>query len=379
MRGMINTRHYLKNHHHKVLRMNPGQTVAVGRPLVKAAAQYTRAFLTGRRIPLYVGLFITPRCNLKCVYCFPDSPSRKGEKEFSRQEIFDMVDELYALGTRYIVLLGGEPLLREDVNDIIAHIARKKIIIEVITNGYFTRHRLEGLKQVSYVCHSVDGNQADMDKNRGRGAYKKSMESLALCRENGIPVQIRTVFNRNNAGSLAYLLNLARTWGTTLGLCEQAVIREADKAFVMSPPELRRFWQTVREYKKKGHPVDKTYHLLDNIIDYPLDVALDKIYKTSDPPPGFPFRPCRINRGHAFIDSNGLMYPCPMLLGRGMNGRSIHDPGGIRGAWEALAGNDCLVCRQSVQDLKNEFFSYDPQAVKTVATTLLSKLSRRPE
>ncbi len=359
--------------------MNFGATITGSRPLVKAAAQYTRAFVTGRRIPLYVGLFITPRCNLKCVYCFPDSPRRKEENEFSKQEIFNIVDELYALGTRYIVLLGGEPLLREDVEDIIAYIARKNIILEVITNGYFTRQRLAALKQVSYVCHSIDGNEIDMEKNRGRGSYKKIMGSLCLCRENGIPVQMRTVFNKNNAGSLDYLLNLARTWKTTLGLCEQAVTREQDWEFVMSAEELRDFWRKVRDYKKKGYPVDKTFHLLDNIIGFPIDIPLDKIFHKNDPlPPNFPFRPCHITRSHAFLDSDGIMYPCPMLLGRKLNGQSIYNNGGIKEAWDNLDQNDCLFCRQSIQDLKNEFFSYDAQAVKTVAATLFSKLTRRP-
>ena len=357
--------------------MDLQRSLAGGRQLSKAAAQYAKACFTGRRIPLYVGLFITPRCNLKCVYCFPDSPHRKAENEFSKQTVFDIVDELYALGTRYIVLLGGEPLLREDVDDIIDYIARKKIIVEVITNGYFTRRHLPALKKVSYVCHSIDGNETDMEKNRGKGSYGQIMESLALCRQNGIPIQMRTVFNKNNAGSLGFLLDLARTWKTTLGLCEQAITRESDREFVMSAADLRSFWRRVRAFKEQGYPVDKTFHLLDNIIRFPLAVPLDRIFRAGDqPPPDYTFRPCHIARGHAFIDSDGVMYPCPMLLGRKINGRNIFAAGSLKNAWENLEQNDCLFCRQSIQDLKNEFFSYDPQAIRTVAATLFDKLTR---
>ncbi|MFP4040296.1 MAG: radical SAM protein [Desulfosudaceae bacterium] len=350
------------------------------RPLIKAAGKYAQTFVTGRRVPLYVGLFITPRCNLNCVYCFPDSPHRGSENEFSKGEIFRIVDELYALGTRYIVLLGGEPLLRKDVAEIISYIARKKIIIEVITNGYFTRQRLDALKRVSYVCHSIDGDEIDMEKNRGQGTHKKIMASLRLCRENGIPVQMRTVFNKNNAGSLEYLLRLAQSWQTSLGLCEQAITREKDKQFVMSAAELRRFWEKVRAFKKKGYPVDKTRHLLDNIIAYPTDIPLDRIFRKNDTmPPDFTAPPCRIARGHAFLDSDGLMYPCPTLLGRSEGGHSIYQPGGIKKAWQRLADNDCLFCRQSVQDLKNAFFSHDWQAVQMAAATLAAKIARRPD
>jgi len=347
-------------------------------PLAKAAAKYAGALVSGRRIPLYVGLFITPRCNLNCVYCFPDSPHRGTENEFSLPELFRIVDELYALGTRYIVLLGGEPLLRDDVADIINHIADKKIILEIITNGYFTRRRLDALQRVSYVCHSIDGTETDMEKNRGKGSHKKIMESLRLCRENGIPVQMRTVFNKNNVGSLGYLLQKARSWETSLALCEQAITRESDKNFVMTAEELGRFWEAVRDFKKKGYPVDKTWRLLDNIIAYPTDIPLDRIFRKSDSrPPDFSAPPCHIARGHAFIDSNGLMYPCPTLLGRGQGGHSIFNEGGVGHAWRQLGGNDCLFCRQSVQDLKNAFFSRDRQAIQMAAATLAAKIIRR--
>jgi len=83
-------------------------------PITKAAFQYLKARTLGRRIPLYVGFFITQKCNLNCIYCFPDSPNRKNETEFSTEEIFRIVDELYAMGTRYITILGGEPLIRKD-------------------------------------------------------------------------------------------------------------------------------------------------------------------------------------------------------------------------------------------------------------------------
>lgn len=355
--------------------MNLRRSLTGSRSLAKATAQYTRAFVTGRRVPLYVGLFITPRCNLKCVYCFPDSPNRKDSNEFSRQEIVNIIDDLYAMGTRYIVLLGGEPLLREDVDDIINYITGKHIIVEVITNGYFTRRHMPALKKVSYVCHSIDGAQTDMEKNRGRGSYHKIMESISLCRDNHIPIQIRTVFNKNNTGSLDFLLKLARSLNTTLGMCEQAITRDQDKDVALSPQQLREFWRTVRDYKKKGYPVDKTFHLLDNIINYPLDIPVDKIFRKNDTlPQAYPFQPCHIARGHAFIDSNGLMYPCPMLLGRRINGQDIRGPGGIQAAWDNLGTTDCLFCRQSIQDLKNEFFSYDLQAIKTVSKTLFSKL-----
>jgi len=341
-------------------------------PITKAVGKYAQAWLTGERIPLYVGLFITQRCNLKCIYCFPNSPQRQKEDEFTKEEIFRIVDELYALGTRYITILGGEPLIRKDFDEIVDYMASKHIIIETGTNGYFTKYKVESLKKLSLVCHSIDGNEEDMDKNRGMGSYKKIIESLELCQANGIPVQMRAVFTKNNIASLEYLLKLAQKYNTNLGLAEQAVVKDKDNEYVLTQSELREFWKRVKGYKKQGYPIDKSFRLLDKIISYPLEFPIDKIFTKDDPlPDGFKYTKCSLSRGYMFLDSNGMVYPCARLFGK--FGRSIYESGGIKGAWDYMAQNNCLFCRQSIQDLKSYFFSYDIEAIKVAIANFKKK------
>ncbi len=341
-------------------------------PIAKAASKYAQAWGTRKRIPLYVGLFITQRCNLKCIYCFPDSPVRQREKEFSKDEIFRIVDELYRLGTRYITLLGGEPLIRKDFGDIVDYIVKKRILTETGTNGYFTEQNLEALKKLSLVCHSIDGNQEEHDKNRGKGSHKKVIESLELCIANKIPVQLRAVFTRNNVGSLEYLLKLAQKCKSSLGLAEQAVLKTKDAEYVLTTSELRQFWKKVKDYKQKGYPVDKSFMLLDKIIEYPLEFPIDKIFVSGEKlPSNYQYAKCSISQGYMFLDSDGMLYPCARLFGK--FGKSIYETGGIKGAWDYLTENNCLFCRQSIQDLKSYFFSYSLEAVKVVVQNFLKK------
>lgn len=342
-------------------------------PIVKAVGKYSRGWLTKKRIPLYVGLFITQRCNLKCVYCFPNSPNRQREKEFSKEEIFRIVDELYDLGTRYITILGGEPLIREDFGEIVDYIAKKRIIVETGTNGHFTKYKIEDLKKLSLVCHSIDGDEEGMDKNRGKGSYKKIIESLELCLANGIPIQLRAVFTKNNVDSLEYLLSLAQKYKTSLGLSEQSVVNnDENNKYIMNQAELRNFWKKVRDYKRKGYAIDKTYRLLNRIIDYPLEFPIDKIFVRGEKLPlDYTYHKCNLNRGYMFLDSDGMVYPCARLFGK--FGKSIYEPGGIKGAWEYSGESDCLFCRQSIQDLKSYFFSYDLEAIKVAVDNFFKK------
>jgi MoaA/NifB/PqqE/SkfB family radical SAM enzyme len=341
-------------------------------PIAKAASQYLKAKITGKRIPLYVGFFITQRCNLSCIYCFPDSPHRKNEREFSTKEIFKLIDELYSLGTRYITILGGEPLIRKDFPEIVDYMARKRIIVETGTNGYFTKARINDLNKLTLVCHSIDGDEASHDKNRGKGSFKKIIESLELCIVNKIPVQLRAVFTRYNVDSLESLLKIAKYYKTSLGLAEQAIVKEADKDYTMSALELLEFWKKVRSYKKMGYPVDKSFALLDKIIEYPVNLPVDKIFKVNEPlPEGYKYMRCHLSSGYMFLDCNGMVYPCARLFAK--YGRSIYDAGGLKGAWDYLGKNDCLFCRQSIQDLKSYFFSCNPQALMVAASNLLRK------
>lgn len=340
------------------------------KPTLKVASKLASLLLTGKRIPLYVGLFITERCNLRCIYCFPDSPNRK-VRDLSKGEIFDIVDELYALGTRYITILGGEPMIRKDFGEIVDHITNKGILTEVGTNGYYTRARLEDLKKLYLVCHSIDGCEKGHDLNRGKGSFKKIIESMKLCKENNIPIQMRTVFNRNNIGCLEYLLNLSREFGTSLALAEQAVVKDEDKKYVLTTTEIRNFWIRVREYKRQGYRIDKSFTLLDNIINYPVEIPYHKIFKKGERIDFNGCYPsCNLNKGYCFIDTDGYLYPCAPLFGK--FGKNIFD-GGIKEAWDYLEERDCLFCRQSIQDLKSHFFSADLKALTVAVRNFLNK------
>lgn len=340
------------------------------KPSLGIASKLVSLFLTGKRVPLYVGLFITERCNLRCIYCFPNSPNRK-VRDLTKEEIFGIVDELYELGTRYITILGGEPMIRKDFGEIVGYITSKGILTECGTNGYFTKSRLEDLKKLYLVCHSIDGCEIGHDLNRGKGSFKKIVESMKLCKENGIPIQMRTVFNRNNIGCLEYLLDLSREFGTSLSLAEQAVVKEEDKGYALTTAETRDFWIKVREYKKQGHAIDKSFVLLDNIINYPVEVPYHKIFKKGervDFNGNFP--PCNLSKGYCFIDTDGRMYPCATLFGK--FGKNIFEVG-IKAAWDYLEERECLFCRQSIQDLKSYFFSADLKSLGVVLRNFLNK------
>lgn len=99
--------------------------------------QYIKALWT--RPPLYLTFDTTYRCNLKCVTCpiWQDVPVKKDrEAELTKDEICSIVDDACRnIPDLCIRFMGGEPLLRPDIPEIVAYVKQKGIRTEIVTNG----------------------------------------------------------------------------------------------------------------------------------------------------------------------------------------------------------------------------------------------------
>ncbi|MCE3222165.1 MAG: Fe-S oxidoreductase [Nitrospira sp.] len=85
------------------------------------------------RKPVLVTFQVTLRCNSACGYC--DLPLNQGRYELSRKEIRSVFERLYAEGIRFVLLQGGEPLLRCDLVDVLEDLTSLGLHVSVITNG----------------------------------------------------------------------------------------------------------------------------------------------------------------------------------------------------------------------------------------------------
>jgi len=95
--------------------------------LVNGAAVFMHALnykLIGRRVPLMVSVGLTRKCNLRCPFCYAVD-SGDNSAEISAEQLLNYIDQFIALGTRIFLLQGGEPLLRKELKELIAHIKNK--------------------------------------------------------------------------------------------------------------------------------------------------------------------------------------------------------------------------------------------------------------
>ena len=89
-----------------------------------------------RRIePVIVILVVNNGCNMRCTYCFGEYSRRENFRDFTTQELKNIIDELYKIGTRNMVVHGGETLLRDDIGEIVDYLKSKRIYVSLVTNG----------------------------------------------------------------------------------------------------------------------------------------------------------------------------------------------------------------------------------------------------
>lgn len=148
------------------------------------------------RAPLKVFLEITGRCNLNCPGCYLEKRNR--EVDFSK--VKKLVDELSALGTRGIQLLGGEPTLFRKLPELCDYIKTRGMKVEIVSNGLCISDELiDKLKgKIDLFGISVDGPRAVHDKLRARNSYDSALDSILRIARAGFNTRIVCSLSRLN-------------------------------------------------------------------------------------------------------------------------------------------------------------------------------------
>ncbi|MFL0197222.1 putative heme d1 biosynthesis radical SAM protein NirJ1 [Clostridium sp. WILCCON 0269] len=156
----------------------------------------------------------TNTCNLKCKHCYADSKNRKFEGELDSREAKYLIDDLAKLKVPVLLISGGEPLMRDDLFELISYAKNYNIRSTLSTNGtLIDKKTAEDLKRngVSYVGISLDGIGIRHDEFRGvSGSFNKSLEGIRNCMEIGQKVGLRFTINRNNYNQLEDIFYLIK-------------------------------------------------------------------------------------------------------------------------------------------------------------------------
>jgi len=157
---------------------------------------------------------ISGRCNLSCRHCYYDF----GIKELKTEEcleIMDSISDFFGIGTS-VTLGGGEPLVREDIYEIISAGKKRGLRMILASNGtLITQEVAKKLKNsgIEEVIIPIDGLKDSHEFMRGKRTFDLAINGIECCKREGIDVVIDPCITRYNRGDLSAILDLSEKLG----------------------------------------------------------------------------------------------------------------------------------------------------------------------
>ena len=127
---------------------------------------------------------VTSKCNLKCRHCYAaekyDSPCRPNDLTTGQAK--QMLEQIKMLGFKNVLLLGGEPLIRKDILEVISYARKIGLDIMINTNGTFLSPNMcyellkRGVKEISVSFQGITASTHDLVA--GKGSFSASLMGL---------------------------------------------------------------------------------------------------------------------------------------------------------------------------------------------------------
>jgi len=155
----------------------------------------------GRRVPVEVSIEVTHRCPLECQHCYnnlPMSDEKARRREMSLEEHIRLLDELAELGCLWLLYTGGEIFARKDFLDIYTAAKKRGFLITLFTNGTMITPRIAD-HLVEYRPFGIEitlygATRETYESLTGiPGSFDRCMKGIALLRERGLPLKLKTV------------------------------------------------------------------------------------------------------------------------------------------------------------------------------------------
>ena len=161
----------------------------------------------GQNIPVFLIASITSSCNLHCTGCYSRANDACADTEPVNQLTDDEWEDIFIqakeMGISFIVLAGGEPMLREDV--ILKASKYPEILFPIFTNGTMLNKdylKLFDANRNLVPVLSIEGNEEVTDLRRGEGIYRQLIESMETMKKKSIIFGASLTFTKGNLKNL---------------------------------------------------------------------------------------------------------------------------------------------------------------------------------
>jgi MoaA/NifB/PqqE/SkfB family radical SAM enzyme len=318
---------------------------------LRIGAQIAAARLSGRARPFFVQYSLLNGCNARCVYC--DLPNRP-DPQLSTAEHRQILAEFARLGAVRIKFLGGEPLLRPDLGELIETVRAFGMRCAMVTNGFLIPRRLDLVRRLDELVISLDGREEAHDRQRGLGTWKRVMAGIDVCAAEGLDFFITAVLTRENLGEVDWLLDTASRLGVMVNfqlVCSQEALYQSAQAWTAGDAGTRAVLRKILAAKAAGAPVLFSPRSYRKTLSWP-DYSVERVVRPGQR------SPCTAGRFFLHLEPNGDLYPCFMHVGSFEPKNALRD--GVAEAWRHAQRHSCFDCPNTWLNENRAIFSLQP-------------------
>lgn len=157
--------------------------------------------------PISIGLQVTRRCNANCIHC----AASKFVPEPDTSSILEIIEQLHIGGCVRLSITGGEPLVRQDLTEILKKASSLGMATTLSTNGFaLSESKIIELKPyLTNIRLSLHGLQAVNDRIfQKQGAFKSTLKKIESCVKKDIPTGVIYTVMKTNIGDYIDLVRI---------------------------------------------------------------------------------------------------------------------------------------------------------------------------
>lgn len=169
--------------------------------------------------PVIVIWEVTHACALACVHCRASADPYRHPEELTTEESYALIDSVARLQPGIFVLTGGDPLMREDIFDLVAYSRARGLHVAAAPTGTaratpeaMLRFKEAGVNTLSFSLDGPDAVTHDSFR-KVRGTFDRTIRAIEAARALGIPFQINTTVTRITRPHLDRLGELVQILG----------------------------------------------------------------------------------------------------------------------------------------------------------------------
>lgn len=256
---------------------NPPQPTRAG---FHAVERNMRAKMAGHALPATANLAINMACQCRCVHCSAERFRDASRRELTTGEIKSVVTQATDLGCTIVIFTGGEPLLRKDLFEFIAHVDRDKAVPMIFTNGeYLDADNVKRLSDAGLYSMYVSIDSPDPEEHNSLrgcpGLFQKALEGVQRALDAGILVGLSTyaTADRLREGKVEETILLAQREGfneVTIFDCMPSGNFLNRRDMLLTDDEKHRIVELATRYYKSPHPMGV---IAQAIVNSPLGVG----------------------------------------------------------------------------------------------------------